>query len=797
MGVCKKKQQNAGSNEDQLLFKTCTESTEYLHLYFKELKNHLIKFKQIEELYNFCYLNLGDITCPINSRITSLKAVNLSLVIEPKNIQHLINSEIVEYAYKLLKRNKEGANTKKSLSYFGKGSYEDIYALVLEANYLFKTIKLIKIIKNSKEYKFIDNIFKKIRDNKIDLLDQDNFCNTELLNDIKKLKNKLLDALDQEFIDNIKISDLHSEYIRLISNAKDNAINFLYNGLYSIYCKTVDEIEDENLNIRLESYFSSINIKSNKNINFDWDDKKVKHQLKGNLDGSNNYNLSNSILNQTNLNTSNDNLLDSKNNNVIEQNITKSNMPEKNDSKKKNRETNKAVSFNITNNNIDDFHENKDTINKEGGGEAPANNMFNYAENKIMKTLNESQNEFDINSIDEWSKLKEFKDRGNNGNENVWNCVIKKSNFYETKEDYVNYNKFFQEKENGLKEHTFGDLLGMNNYIDSKNGNKNNEHYGLNKKNNYEEHNNLINDKFTKNISSNNTIIKTHNNNNLDNDSHIKSKENIINYDPKKKQNISTSSNNNNNISYFNKYFTQYDNIFNVQEAILRNKSLLYSDDNLEIFMDQNYYDVKGLIKFFFKNKRQINFYDLDMQISNKILFPLKFKFAPHEKLLSAHSTKCYEMAVKCSRVYNGFPLIKISYRMQDMLRKNIEIRLPIAINKFMKKTKITREIFDKFWNNENFNTNKEEKIITKDDNINNNTLIERACLGEALNLCYIEDKICLCGCYSDNSSAMENYFVLVGVEVMKRKIKIICKSNNSTLSSAILFLIILMLKNH
>ncbi|EAA21678.1 hypothetical protein [Plasmodium yoelii yoelii] len=145
--------------------------------------------------------------------------------------------------------------------------------------------------------------------------------------------------------------------------------------------------------------------------------------------------------------------------------------------------------------------------------------------------------------------------------------------------------------------------------------------------------------------------------------------------------------------------------------------------------MDQNYYDVKGLIKFIFKNKRQINFYDLDMQISNKILFPLKFKFVPYEKLLSAYSTKCYEMAVKCSRVYNGFPLIKISYRMQDMLRKNIEIRLPIAINKFMKKTKITREIFDKFWNNENFNTNKEEKIITKDDNMNNDMLIERACL--------------------------------------------------------------------
>ncbi|CAD2114338.1 conserved Plasmodium protein, unknown function [Plasmodium vinckei] len=678
MGVYKKKQQNAGSDEDKLLFKTCTESTEYLHLYFKELKNHLITYKKIEELYNFCYINLGDINYPINSRITSLKAVSLSLVIEPKSIQKLVNSEIIEYAYKILKRDKEGINTKKSLSYFGKEAYEDISALVLEAKYLFKTLQIINIIKNPKEDKYIDNIFKKIRDNKIDLLDHDHFLNTELLDDIKKLKNKLLDVLDQEFIDNTKINDLHSEYTRLISKAKDTVINFLYNGLYTIYCETIDEIEDENLSIRLESYFSSVDIKSNPNINFDWNDKKEKPKFKGSLDGSDNF----------------------------------------------------------TNN------------------------------------LNGSKNEFDINSVDEWDKLKEFKDGGNNRNENenVWNCIIKKSNFYETKEDYVNYNKFLQDKENESKEHTYGDLLGMNKYIDSKSGNK-------------------------KNISSNKAI--TNNYNNLNNDSYGNNKEDIISYDSKKKQNISATSNNNSNISYFNKYFTQYDNIFNVQEAILKNKSLLYSDDSLEIFIDQSYYDVKGLIKFFFKNKRQINFYDLDMQISNKILFPLKFKFVPYEKLLSAYSTKCYEMAVKCSRVYNGFPLIKISYRMQDMLRKNIEIRLPIAINKFMKKTKITREVFDKFWNNENFNANKEEKTITNDDNMNNDTLIEKACLGEALNVCYIEDKICLCGCYSDNSSAMENYFVLVGIEATKKKIKVTCKSNNSTLSSAILFLIILMLKNH
>ncbi|SBS97231.1 conserved Plasmodium protein, unknown function [Plasmodium malariae] len=131
------------------------------------------------------------------------------------------------------------------------------------------------------------------------------------------------------------------------------------------------------------------------------------------------------------------------------------------------------------------------------------------------------------------------------------------------------------------------------------------------------------------------------------------------------------------------------------------------------------------------------------------------------------------------------------------MFRKSIELRLPIPINKFMKSMKITKDVFDKFWNNENFNLYKKEKIINKGEMVDNESIVVDACLGDALNVCYIDDKIYLCGSYTDNSSALENYFVLVGIEVVKKKLKIICKSNNPTLSSAILFLIVLILKKH
>ncbi|VWU53378.1 hypothetical protein HEP_00533600, partial [Hepatocystis sp. ex Piliocolobus tephrosceles] len=67
----------------------------------------------------------------------------------------------------------------------------------------------------------------------------------------------------------------------------------------------------------------------------------------------------------------------------------------------------------------------------------------------------------------------------------------------------------------------------------------------------------------------------------------------------------------------------------------------------------------------------------------------------------------------------------------------------------------------------------------------------------KALCLCYVEDKFYLCGRYIDNSNPLETYFVFVGIEIIKKKLKIICKSNNHTLSSAILFLIILILKKN
>ncbi|KYN98243.1 hypothetical protein PGSY75_1246300, partial [Plasmodium gaboni] len=169
MAFCKGKYKNAGSNDDQLLFQNCCQSIEYLNLYFKDLKDYLIRYNKFEELYNYCYNIIANAqnNSPV-SRITSLKVASLGLIINEKNVSHLVNTDILQYAYKILKRNKEGRN-KKFLTYFGDITNIERNMLSRECEYLFRNLNQINLVKNTKEEKYINNLKNKLEKNKISI----------------------------------------------------------------------------------------------------------------------------------------------------------------------------------------------------------------------------------------------------------------------------------------------------------------------------------------------------------------------------------------------------------------------------------------------------------------------------------------------------------------------------------------------------------------------------------------------------------------------------------------------------
>ncbi|VUZ99158.1 clathrin adaptor domain-containing protein, putative [Plasmodium vivax] len=951
MTICNSRYKNTGSEEDKLLFKTCTESTEYLHLYFRELKEHLCRHRKYEELFNFCYGTLRNIKNPAISRTTALKVIGIAFTLNPKCADLPVSKDIITYAYKLLKRNEEGTN-KKYFTYFGHSTNKEKESLLSESINLFKTTEAIKERQQLKDQNFINTIFSKIEKKQIFIAKGCSVSYSPLLSDFTNAKRDLLELLETEFVSHGKVDRVYSDYVRCLNEVKERTIEFLENGEYDLYCRFIDEMQEEDeINVRYESYLLScpelFNEKDDKDSNRETTPTQ-REQLKPKLGGTlfNNQvaseeaskrtgsmtrgvdnhsevsnerrsvtppvgsnsrkkvnekgeakslskNISNSItkfassfvrnapsgevasggvepnVNNEGVTVAEGEVVNQKKppcddgsreggtagklaqlppsgNTARSASVQRDNNEGDGDgengkkkkahtSKKKNKELPKQLSEEATvlpdggaspgGAQVDT--KKKASFNKTvafdlvgtekaaqdpkcpGKNEAAAREgHFNEKEMQIINEFNAYLNE-GVSHLrkqpDGFKKeCKEFKNSIHDGNNALWDSLIKKSNFYSIKEDFLNYNKFLKAKEKDAKEQTLGDLLGMNKYIELKKKKSKSKSKGKskNRKMNPDELNCIIN-KFTNNLSQSRPIKIEHK----------VPAEKLTGGMPftpigtppaiaqtrsdKRDSIISQQRNDATHISSCNKYFTKNDNISYVQDAVLKNGSLLLRDDNLEISLSQHYYGNNGLIKIYVKNKKLVNYYDVDIQISNKILFPLKFKFLNYERMLCANGTNCYEMVVKCAHMYKGFPLIKISYRMQDMFRKSIELRLPIPINKFMKNIKITKDVFVKFWNNENFNIYKKEKVIHKADSVDTEQIVAISCLGNALSVCYIEDAIYLSGCYADNASALDNYFVLVGIEVLRNKLKIICKSNNPTLSSAILFLIILILKKH
>ncbi|SOV80895.1 conserved Plasmodium protein, unknown function [Plasmodium reichenowi] len=887
MAICKGKYKNSGLISNQLLFQNCCESTEYLNLYFKDLKDYLIRYNKFEELYNYCYNVLTNVqnNSPL-SRITSLKVASLGVIINEKNVSYLVNKDILKYAYKILKRNNEGKN-KKFATYFGDITNIERNILSRECEYLFRNLNHINIGKNTKEEKYINNLKNKIEKNKIYIpqKENDSLSYILILSDFNKCKREILECLDNEFVNHNKLDSVYSTYVKLLKELKEKTVKFLQNGDYHLYCNFHDEIQEEHeINIRYESYLESFT--SNKNEKKELKPTNKQNTLKSEGEKKNklmneNSNVSSTCTENNNIDVSfpkhdNNNELSLRNNNnnsnnsentSLSKNLsstfntfamslnkkifndksdknekhhnekdnldmlkineqgkaddidkTKKEQTEENEIKNidnemkkdeqieniKKQSSNKTVAFKMDKDDPNKDQPNDQTKNKDNGNKE--GESFNKIQNEIINEFNSFLNEEnDVMYFDKINghKYLEFKNNVSDGNSALWENLIKKSNFYQIKEDFENYNKIMKQQEENEhdkanEEKTLGDLLGMNKYESIKNKNiKDLKSTTVNTDdfchiiknfniNNMNGHVNLENNPLNINNKDNHFVADN-----------LVQPTNTLNAFPDTNIKLENKQEENGALNPLNKYFTMHDNIYYIQKAILKNNSVLYKDDNIEISLDQYYYDLNGLVKIFLKNKKIVNCYDVDIQISNKMLFPLKMKFLNFQKTLSMNSTNCYEIAVKCLHIYKGFPLIKVSYRMQDMFKKTIELRLPIPITKYMKKMEISKDVFNKFWSNNNFNEYKKEKIINKSDIVDNELIVMDSCLGGALGLCYVENMIYLCGCYTNSSAGHENYFVLVGIEMIKKKLRIVCKSNNPTLSSAILFLIVLMHKKH
>ncbi|ETW59932.1 hypothetical protein PFMC_04107 [Plasmodium falciparum CAMP/Malaysia] len=549
MAICKGKYKNAGSTSDQLLFQNCCESTEYLNLYFKDLKDYLIRYNKFEELYNYCY----------------------NVLTNEIQEEHEINIRYESYLESFTSNKSE----KKELKPINKQN-----TLKSEGE---KKNKLMNVNSNVSstctENNNVDVFFPKCHNN----------------NEIS-LKN---------------------------NNNSNNS-------------------ENKSLSKNLSSTFTTFAMSLNKKIFNDKSDQNEKHDNeKDNLD-----------MLKINEQGKADDIDKTKKEKTEENEIENIDNEKKKDEQIENikkQSSNKTVAFKMDKDDPNKDQPNDKTKNKDNGNKE--GESFNKIQNEIINEFNSFLNEEnDVMYFDKINghKYLEFKNNVSDGNSALWENLIKKSNFYQIKEDFENYNKIMKQQEEnehdkGNEEKTLGDLLGMNKYESIKNKNiKDLKSTTLNTDdfchiiknfniNNMNGHVNLENYPLNINNKDNHFVADN-----------LVQPTNTLNVFPDTNIKLDNKQEENGALNPLNKYFTMHDNIYYIQKAILKNNSVLYKDDNIEISLDQYYYDLNGLVKIFLKNKKIVNCYDVDIQISNKMLFPLKMKFLNFEKTLSMNSTNCY-----------------------------------------------------------------------------------------------------------------------------------------------------------
>ncbi|VWU53299.1 conserved protein, unknown function, partial [Hepatocystis sp. ex Piliocolobus tephrosceles] len=73
----------------------------------------------------------------------------------------------------------------------------------------------------------------------------------------RRCKKNLLNILENDHANYSTVNNAYSAYTRALNEIKEKTLELLKDGEYNLYCKFIDEIqeeEEEELNIRYESY---------------------------------------------------------------------------------------------------------------------------------------------------------------------------------------------------------------------------------------------------------------------------------------------------------------------------------------------------------------------------------------------------------------------------------------------------------------------------------------------------------------------------------------------------------------
>ncbi|PFH31067.1 adaptin c-terminal domain-containing protein [Besnoitia besnoiti] len=176
----------------------------------------------------------------------------------------------------------------------------------------------------------------------------------------------------------------------------------------------------------------------------------------------------------------------------------------------------------------------------------------------------------------------------------------------------------------------------------------------------------------------------------------------------------------------------------NLRRLLLVDDALLFEDETIQIGIKSTYQGLAGQVSIYYGNKmsgllQNVTISFLNPQSESLVLHasPLPAFFAPKQQV-------CQDIALECIAPFDAWPSLRLQFLLADNTPRQVDVTLPLAVNKFMEARDMGAEEFFLFWKNERFVLKETSCVLNLHPRFRGSLLaVARASqLGRALALC-------------------------------------------------------------
>uniref|UniRef100_A0A6G1SB68 AP-2 complex subunit alpha n=1 Tax=Aceria tosichella TaxID=561515 RepID=A0A6G1SB68_9ACAR len=138
-----------------------------------------------------------------------------------------------------------------------------------------------------------------------------------------------------------------------------------------------------------------------------------------------------------------------------------------------------------------------------------------------------------------------------------------------------------------------------------------------------------------------------------------------------------------------------------IKKLVCKNNGVIFENHLLQIGVKCEYKKSLGRINLFYGNKsdNHLSYFTVDLRLSQSTQKGLSIEVKPIESTVKAKTQVQQVMNVECLEYFEDFPEIHLSF-MNGLTKENVDLKLPIYLNKFFEPITMSRDDFFARWKN-------------------------------------------------------------------------------------------------